>query len=91
MNKFHKISLSLDESWWLWYTMCPIYYEFIGDIMAVPKHRKSKASIMSRRRANDKRELVNTAVCSECGEAKLPHRVCPSCGMYKGKTIVRKA
>jgi large subunit ribosomal protein L32 len=26
--------------------------------------------------------------CPECGEAKLPHHACPSCGYYKGKKVI---
>jgi len=27
--------------------------------------------------------------CSNCGELKLPHHVCPSCGHYKGREILK--
>lgn len=30
-------------------------------------------------------QLVN---CSECDAPALPHRVCPSCGFYKGRQVV---
>jgi len=40
------------------------------------------------RRANQKAEAPNVSVCPQCGEAKLPHHVCPSCGAYKGKTVI---
>ncbi len=30
------------------------------------------------------------SVCPNCEEKKLPHRVCPSCGYYKGKQIITK-
>jgi large subunit ribosomal protein L32 len=26
--------------------------------------------------------------CANCGEMTVPHRVCPSCGYYKGKSVV---
>ena len=26
--------------------------------------------------------------CSNCGKAKLSHRVCPNCGFYKGRQVV---
>ena len=58
--------------------------------MAVQKFRKSKSKTMMRRRANDKRSLENLSACPECGEKKQSHRVCPHCGMYKGKSIVKK-
>ena len=45
---------------------------------------------MIRRRANDKRSIVETVECPECGKQKLPHRVCGACGSYKGQTIIRK-
>ena len=42
----------------------------------------------SRRANHDKVSAPNLALCSRCGEAKLPHRVCPSCGYYKNREIV---
>jgi large subunit ribosomal protein L32 len=26
--------------------------------------------------------------CPNCGEPRIPHRVCPECGHYKGRTMV---
>ena len=26
--------------------------------------------------------------CSQCHSAKLPHRVCPTCGYYNGREVV---
>ena len=26
--------------------------------------------------------------CPNCHEAKMPHRVCPQCGYYKGREVV---
>lgn len=56
--------------------------------MANPK-RKISRSKRDHRRAHwfadmDKGNLVN---CANCGEAKLPHRACPSCGYYNGKSV----
>lgn len=55
--------------------------------MAVPKRKQSK-SRRDKRRANFKLEAPAQSVCPECGEVKLPHRVCLNCGTYKGKTVV---
>lgn len=58
--------------------------------MALPKFRTSKARTKTRRRVTEKRELASGSICPDCGEMKLPHKICPSCGMYKGKTVIRK-
>lgn len=55
--------------------------------MAVPKRRQSQTR-GRKRRAHDAIDLPNVTLCPECGEAKAPHRVCPSCGMYKGRQVV---
>ena len=31
---------------------------------------------------------IGLSVCPNCHEMKLPHRVCPHCGQYKGREIV---
>lgn len=56
--------------------------------MAVPKRKTSKMKQAQRRAHHDKVSGPNLAQCSRCGEAKLPHRVCPSCGYYKNREIV---
>jgi large subunit ribosomal protein L32 len=28
------------------------------------------------------------SLCPQCNEPKLPHRVCPTCGTYKGREII---
>jgi large subunit ribosomal protein L32 len=38
--------------------------------------------------ANPKIKSKNLSVCPQCKSAKLPHRVCPTCGHYKGKEVV---
>ncbi|PLX44415.1 MAG: 50S ribosomal protein L32 [Deltaproteobacteria bacterium] len=55
--------------------------------MAVPKRRHS-VTRRNKRRANDGLTSPNLDSCPECGEAKLPHRACPSCGSYKGRVVV---
>lgn len=54
--------------------------------MANPKNRWSKARTRSHK-ANWKLEKPAMALC-QCGEYKMPHRVCPNCGQYDNKTVV---
>lgn len=56
--------------------------------MPVPKRRTSKARKNSRRANHDRVERPNLTKCSKCGEPKLPHRVCLSCGFYNGKEVI---
>ena len=56
--------------------------------MAVPKNKVSKAR-RDKRRANWKLTEPNLVECPQCHELKLPHRVCPSCGQYKGKEVIK--
>jgi large subunit ribosomal protein L32 len=56
--------------------------------MAVPKRRTSKSKIRSRKAsAAHKRPLVASQPCPKCGKAQLPHRICTSCGYYKGRQV----
>lgn len=55
--------------------------------MAVPKERTSRSKRGMRRAHHDRMTPPNTSACSKCGEAKLPHRVCPSCGHYRGREV----
>ena len=55
--------------------------------MALPKRRKSKSK-RDMRRAHQKLTAPNLSECRQCGEKKLPHTACPSCGEYKGRTVV---
>jgi len=55
--------------------------------MAVPKRKKSK-SRRDKRRTHQKASAPNLTSCPQCGEARLPHHACPSCGTYKGRTVI---
>lgn len=57
--------------------------------MAVPKRRKSR-SRRDTRRAHWKVELPNLGECPKCHEPVLSHRVCRSCGTYRGKEIIQQ-
>ena len=52
-----------------------------------PKRKLSRGR-RDRRRPQDALETQNLVQCSNCGEMRLPHTVCPSCGHYKGKEVV---
>lgn len=55
--------------------------------MAVPKKRVSKQR-KRKRRGHHKAEAAAVTACPRCGDLKLPHRVCPSCGMYRGQQVI---
>lgn len=55
--------------------------------MPNPKRRHSKAR-RDRRRAHDALKSPSVSKCPQCGEAKLPHRVCGSCGSYRGQQVL---
>ncbi|HHU93044.1 MAG TPA: 50S ribosomal protein L32 [Halanaerobiaceae bacterium] len=55
--------------------------------MAVPKRKTSKSRKL-KRRTHWKLNTPNLIECPQCHELILPHRVCPSCGHYKGKEVV---
>lgn len=57
--------------------------------MAVPRNRMSNARKNSKRAHHAKKPKNNTA-CSNCNAARLPHRICPSCGYYANRSIMRK-
>lgn len=52
--------------------------------MPNPVKRHSKAR-RNTRRAHDFLTPTSLSLCPECKETKLPHRVCPTCGTYRGK------
>ena len=56
--------------------------------MAVPK-RKTSPSRRNMRRSHDALKPSANAECSNCGELKRPHHVCPACGHYDGREVVK--
>ena len=54
--------------------------------MAVPKRRVSKMK-KGLRRSHLALSVPGMVTCSNCGELKLSHRVCPECGFYNGKQV----
>ncbi len=52
-----------------------------------PKRKLSKGR-RDRRRAQDALQAINLVQCSNCGEMRLPHTVCPKCGQYQGREVI---
>ncbi|MFA5625113.1 MAG: 50S ribosomal protein L32 [Bradymonadales bacterium] len=57
--------------------------------MAVPKKRTSHSRSKMRRSINDRLTPVQVSYCPECGEPKLPHHACVSCGKYKAQQVIK--
>ena len=56
--------------------------------MAVPKRRTSR-SRRDKRRSHDSVAAASRSLCPQCGEPKLPHRVCGNCGTYRGRLLLK--
>ncbi|OGC05172.1 50S ribosomal protein L32 [candidate division WOR-1 bacterium RIFOXYA12_FULL_43_27] len=57
--------------------------------MPQPKKRHT-ASRQGKRRANWlKLKTRSLRACPQCGKKVLPHAVCPSCGTYKGRQVIK--
>jgi len=54
---------------------------------AVPKKRISRGR-RDRRRTHDRRKALNLVPCPQCHKLRLPHRVCPFCGYYRGVEVM---
>ena len=57
--------------------------------MAVPK-RKTTPSRKGMRRSHHALNYSTFVECSNCGELKLAHHICNSCGFYNKKEGVNK-
>jgi len=55
--------------------------------MAVPKRRTSQ-SRKRLRRTHHKDKGIPPQACPRCSEPKLPHRVCGTCGFYRGTKLI---
>lgn len=55
--------------------------------MAVPKKKTSKSK-RNMRRSHHALGKSNPNECSNCGEMKRPHHVCPACGHYDSREVV---
>lgn len=57
--------------------------------MAVPKRKVSKARRDKRRSSVWKLDAPAFSKCTQCGGLKTPHRICPTCGFYKGREVIK--
>jgi len=55
--------------------------------MPVPKRKTSKSK-RDKRRTHQKIAAPNITQCPQCGDARLPHHACSSCGSYKGRNVI---
>lgn len=53
-----------------------------------PKKRHSRQR-QGKRRAHITLALAGSTICAQCGAQIMPHRVCPQCGFYKGKQVIK--
>jgi large subunit ribosomal protein L32 len=58
-----------------------------GPTMPVPKRKTGKA-VRDSRRSHDHLTGPALSECPQCHKPKVPHRVCPSCGYYRGQEVV---
>ena len=56
--------------------------------MAVPRNRSSNQRKRTKR-AHHALNKKHPAVCSNCGNYRMPHAICASCGHYKGRAVLR--
>ncbi len=61
--------------------------------MALQKKRRGNSRTAQQRSAWMRKSGMNRPMvqaCPNCGAPRVPHRVCMSCGSYRGETVVAK-
>lgn len=58
--------------------------------MAVQQNRVTRSK-RGMRRSHDALKVTGSSECPNCGELKLPHHVCGSCGFYRDREVVKTA
>lgn len=43
------------------------------------------------RRSHHALKAEALSLCPDCGSPRMPHRVCPNCGRYRGRVVVDMA
>jgi large subunit ribosomal protein L32 len=56
--------------------------------MGVPKRKPSRSRQRMRRAYNSVIKVPQLGVCPQCAAPYRSHRVCPSCGFYKGRQVL---
>ncbi|MHB8572239.1 MAG: 50S ribosomal protein L32 [Candidatus Dormibacteria bacterium] len=56
--------------------------------MALPKEKKSH-SRTRQRRAHQALTKLNLVACPQCKHARPPHVICPNCGSYNGREVIK--
>ncbi len=54
----------------------------------VKRHSRTRRNM---RRAHDALAATEAYSCPQCTSPKLPHRICPQCGFYKGREVISEA
>lgn len=55
--------------------------------MALPKRKHSKAR-RDKSRTHWKLTTPSLSKCAQCGAALISHRVCTTCGFYRGRRVL---
>lgn len=55
---------------------------------AVPKKKLTNRA-QGNRAAHYAHAPVYLSPCPQCNSPRLPHRVCPNCGSYRGKKVIQ--
>ena len=55
--------------------------------MALPKRKHGKAR-RDKSRTHWKLAVRSATACPQCARPIVPHRVCPSCGYYRGRQVL---
>ncbi|MEE8185635.1 MAG: 50S ribosomal protein L32, partial [Thermodesulfobacteriota bacterium] len=50
------------------------------------KHSRSRRN---KRRSHDALPRPGASICPQCNEMKRPHHVCPNCGTYRGREVIK--
>ena len=56
--------------------------------MAVPKKRTTPSK-RGMRRSHHRLSPPTLTKCANCGATRPTHRVCPSCGYYRGRKVIQ--